>query len=88
MFGVLSINSPQSFIILDNNIWRQCTSYLSGSAVFIRFTRNAASQICGQVTIQNDSYLANFGTKVSSGTLSLVCDLITDPKDYDFDSYF
>jgi hypothetical protein len=40
------------------------------------------------VTIQNDSYLGNFGTKVSSGTLSLVCDLISDPKDSDFGSYF
>lgn len=55
-------------------------AYLSGSAVYIRMTRQVDQKnfFCGNVLINNDTYSHNFGTKVSSGTVSIVCDTVSD----------
>jgi hypothetical protein len=53
-------------------------AYVSGNAVYVRMTKTDQSRnnICGGITIQDDKYLSNFGTKVTSGSVSLICDTV------------
>lgn len=53
-------------------------AYLSGSAVFIRNTRRSDQKNlwCGGVSMSKDTFNYNFGTKVSQGTVSILCQLV------------
>ncbi len=90
--GAITINSPdfsqviaadpsskKPYIILSDNMFTKNMAYLSGSAVYIRMTRRSDQKnyFCGSVLIQGDTYQQNFGTKVSSGTISVVCDTVS-----------
>jgi hypothetical protein len=97
--GAVTINSPdfssvtsidpssmKPFVILSGNTFTKNMAYLSGSAVYIRMTRRSDQKnyYCGSVLIQDDTYSQNFGTKVSSGTVSIVCDTVSDTKLKDY----
>ena len=81
--GAVTITSPNfyqavDFVTLVSNVFRDNMAYISGNAVYVRMTKTDQSRnnICGGITIQDDKYLSNFGTKVTSGTVSLICDTV------------
>jgi hypothetical protein len=55
-------------------------AYLSGSAVYVRMTRDSTrkDEWCGGISMLSDTFTYNFGTKVSSGTVTIVCELIPE----------
>ena len=52
-------------------------AYLSGSAIYIRFTRSVPTEWCGGISMYNDTFQQNFGTKSSSGTVTIICNVVT-----------
>lgn len=53
-------------------------AYLSGSAVYVRMTRDSTrkDESCGGISMLSDTFTNHFGTKVSSGTVTILCELI------------
>jgi hypothetical protein len=55
-------------------------AYLSGSAVYVRMTRDSTrkNEWCGGISMLSDIFTNNFGTKVSSGTVTILCEVIPE----------
>lgn len=61
----------------DNNM-----AYISGNAVWVRMTR-PDSGWCGAITMLDDVFTNNFGSKITSGTVAIICDQVTsDQNDF------
>lgn len=72
--SVTNKNSTRLPIIkTSHNIFNRNMAYLSGNAVYVRMTRQNQSDFCGNVIMEYDKITENFGTKISSGTVSVTC---------------
>ena len=97
--GAITINSPdfskvaatdasskKPYIIFKGNTFTNNMAYVSGNAVYVRMTRpvNKKTYFCGAIRMDQEIYEGNFGTKLSSGTVTVVCDFVIDSKTRDY----
>jgi hypothetical protein len=76
--GAVTISSPDftlsnALVISYMNTFDNNMAYVSGNAVWVRMTR-PDNGWCGAISMLDDVFTNNFGTKITSGTVAIICD--------------